>query len=155
MPARVRVVLALLGLYALLAFIGLVVSDGIPVQGFVSFALGVVFVVFLARGHPLARQWAQYIALILALVAVIFATSFLRGAPPASAFGLVLSSVFALLLFWGLSGSEARKFFDLYCGHCRSFKVRAKGLLFNRIRCRKCGRVWKVHDPRVDADVFD
>jgi len=155
MPGRVRVVLVLLALYALFLLFT-ATSAPAPRQSFALAGLTIVFIVFLARGHPLARQWAQYVGLLLLLGAIVFA---FPGAPawPDTVFwmAVLFTGGIGAVLLWGLSGPDARMFFDIYCRHCRSFKIRPKGLLFNRVRCRGCGRIWRVHDPRIDAEVFD
>jgi hypothetical protein len=155
MPGRVVLVLVLLALYTVFLLYSATLPDAPPQAG-VFGVLSVVFVIFLARGHPLARQWAQYIAAILLVVAITLGALMApERADPAWWIGFGLTGLIGAALLWGLSGPEARKFFDLYCGHCKSYKVRAASLLFNLIKCRECGRKWDVHDSRVDAEVFD
>jgi hypothetical protein len=139
MPGRLWIALVLLGIQTL--WWGWAVFVGPHVVGVVWFSLAVVFLVYLPRGHPLARQWGLYVAgfqFLLGVAVTLFAST-------GSAVGLLVA-VSGGLLWWGLSGQAVRRYFDLYCIGCGSYRTRPRSLLYNRIGCRDCGRRWKRGD---------
>jgi hypothetical protein len=127
--------------------------DDIPaaVPAFLLVALGVPGLVGTIRGRPLGWQAAQLFGGLLAMGATILVMALLlTGRFPES----LLLLLCGLLIVFGLSRPAAMKYFDLYCGHCRTAKVRPADIWFRTVVCRKCGRSWKPHS-RVDPSVFE
>lgn len=143
MPGRLWVALVLLGIQTL--WWGWTVFVGPHFVGVVWFSLALVFLVYLPRGHPLARQWALYIAGLQFLGGAVITLFALTGPTSASVVGLLVAA-FGGLLWWGLSGQAVRRYFDLYCRGCGSYRTRPRSFLYNRIGCRDCGRSWKRGD---------
>lgn len=139
----------LLGLFTLVSAYGTLIEP--TPLGAVQVAVGIIFLILLPRGHPLARQWAIYLGVMTALASVLgFAAS--RGDQ-----GIILMVAFVLsmLLIIALLQKPAKHFFCLRC-QCGSYAVRAADLLYNKIRCRKCDRRWTPRDyVRVDPSVFE
>jgi hypothetical protein len=106
------------------------------------FVLGVVFLVLLPFGHPLARQWGFYVAGILSILGALWMVSMLFYLTWESLIG-ALTLLAGLVLWWSLCGQAVRRYFELYCTRCGSYNTRARSLLYARIGCRRCGREWK------------
>jgi len=143
------------------------VKGDIPVEDepgveLVQAAVSAIFLVFLARGHPLARQWSLF-AGVCGFVASAALLILLLLADPrdvgdqAAVLGFQggVGLVSSVLLIGALRTADARRFFDLYCDSCESFRVGAVDFLFNRIRCKLCRREWRLRGRRSDVDAFD
>lgn len=152
MPGRVRLAVLIL---AALAVLGLFAAVENPVVFGVPALVPVVFLVLVARGHPLGWQWVRYVALLSTMAAVILFALFVIHPERDAALWLALAAGLALALFRSSEGPDARRYYDVYCSFCSTDRVRARDLFYNRIQCRRCGQEWSPHGPRVDADVFD
>ena len=119
----------------------------------------VIFLYYLHRGHPLARQWACMIGFVLFLIGLDSLEVFSGHGPriPAGSSSLLPLSLVGLpIAIWiGLGVKTSKRFFDLQCHYCQSFKTRPLSFLYNRIECMKCKRNWKFRDPPVETEVFD
>ena len=151
-PDRLIVALVLLGLQT--AALGwTIVNWGANPVNVLWFALAVVFLLYLPGGHPLARQWGFYVAGFQLLTGVFFSLTVLILPPEVPILGFLLLGSGGFL-WWGLSGHAVRRYFDLYCSACGSYRTRARGFLFNRIGCRRCGREWR-RGELLDPSIFE
>ncbi|MHC4550649.1 MAG: hypothetical protein ACYTEZ_17955 [Planctomycetota bacterium] len=114
----------------------------------------VVFLIQLPRGHPLARQWALYVAGLLILMGVPVGLALLPLGL-AGAVWFLGAATLGVLLLWGMSGPEVRRYFHLRCGYCGSYRTRARSFLHKWVRCRDCGQSWRWDDPHVNPSIFD
>jgi hypothetical protein len=123
----------------------------------------VIFLRYLHRGHPLARQWACMSGLVLFLTGLGSLGVFSEGGPsvpadtnPVLSWIWVCSWVGLPVAIWiGLSVKSSRRFFDLQCPHCQSYRTKALNFLYSRIECKECKRGWEFREPRVDPQVSD
>jgi MFS family permease len=152
MPGRVRFAFAIL---VVLAVVGLLAAVENPLYYVGPALVPVVFLVLVARGHPLAWQWVRYVALLCTMAAFVLFAFFVADPKRDPALWLALAAALAFALFWSSEGPDARRYYDVYCSYCSTDRVRARDLFYNRIQCRRCGQEWSPHGPRVDADVFD
>jgi hypothetical protein len=154
MPLRVRVACV-----ALIAAVGGLAVHGVRLlpdifaaaPSLLMVALGVPAVVGTIRGRPLGWQAARVFGGLLAMGATLLVMAlFFTGRFPMSPLLLLCG----LLIVIGLSPPAAMRYFDLYCGSCKTPDVRADDIWIHAVTCRKCGRSWKPH-TRVDPEVFD
>ena len=102
-----------------------------------------------ALGWTIVNWGANPVNVLWFALAVVFLL-YLPGGHPLG-FLLLGSGGF---LWWGLSGHAVRRYFDLYCSACGSYRTRARGFLFNRIGCRRCGREWR-RGELLDPSIFE
>jgi hypothetical protein len=120
-----------------------------------ALAIPAVFLFYLYRGHPLARQWAVFIS-GLGLVGVALEWFVSPSLAAGSGVAFALSAAVFLVLIVSLSLASSRDYFDLRCPRCRSRKVRAASFLYNRIKCRACQHAWNLREHGEDrARAFD
>ena len=151
-PGRLIVALVLLGLQT--SWLGWTIFVwGVNPVNVAWFGLALALLLYLPRGHPLARQWGLYVGGLQCLGGVAVALPALIRPTLASAIGLLLLGSGGFI-WWGLSGQAVRRYFDLYCSACGSYRTRARSFLFNRIGCRKCGREWK-RGEQLDPSIFE
>ncbi len=119
--------------------------------------VSLVFLVYLYRGRPLARQWARAFAVFGALAFAFVAYAlFELGVRTGLAMLIpMLSIVCMIAIFFGLGTRASRRFFDLYCEACPSYRVRARDLMFRRIQCKECKREWQYGQGGIDVSAFD
>ena len=148
---------ALMAIITILIAWGLIESSVVhPVQ-LVELIASIVFLIYLPKGHPLARQWAMYVAGLALLAVGGVGLVFLavgEEAGPTGQLAALLTSGFGALVLWSLFGKGPKEFFGLHC-RCGSYRVRAASLLFNKMRCGKCHREWRRGDLQVDLEVFE
>jgi len=154
MPAGVIVSLVAMGIFVGLQVLAALVTQPTP-GTLVSIIIAVIFMIFLARGHPLARQWAIFVCVLALLPILLFLLVRLDQIPLVLLITNLVLAVLPVVVITGLMLEKSRLFFDLRCPKCGSFKVRAASFLYNKIRCLSCKERWRLREEKVEVSAFD
>src|SRR5262249_17114114 len=116
-----------------------------------------VLLIYLVKGHPLARRWTLVLSVIALIMAISRINSLRAQASPAQLADAVLQIALACAFIVLLPTESSLRYFDLGCPFCGVYQAKAVNFLFSRIKCKNCGRAWKLHDHgvEVEARVFD
>lgn len=123
----------------------LYIGGDLPKGIYISLAISIVVLIGIIKGNRLAWQWARLVSLLGALIATVRLDLFLinKAQPGKLYLSLMLIQTLALyLIFFTLSARGSRVYFGLVCPGCGESKIKASGLLFQNVICKKCGRGW-------------